>query len=41
MKEVITRLKCLRCGYEWYPLKPQKPKRCTWCNSKLWETPKK
>lgn len=33
-------LRCLRCGYEWIPRQPKKPKQCARCNSPYWNKPK-
>jgi len=33
-------LKCLRCGGEWIPRRPQKPKHCPKCNSPYWDKPR-
>lgn len=40
MKTVIKKIKCLRCGYEWYPRTPKLPKNCANkdCNSPYWHT---
>jgi len=32
---------CKRCGNEWYPRTPNKPKMCPACKSRLWEIKKK
>jgi len=36
----ITILTCERCHYIWYPRKPEKPKVCPNCNSRIWQKPK-
>lgn len=36
----LPTLKCLRCGYEWIPRQPKKPKYCARCNSPYWNKPK-
>ena len=36
----ISKLKCERCGYEWYP-RQEKVKICPKCKSAYWDTPKK
>ena len=33
----LPRLKCLRCGFEWIPRQPKKPKYCARCNSPYWD----
>jgi len=33
-------LKCLRCGHEWFPRKPEKPLVCPGCNSPYWDRPR-
>ena len=33
----LPTLKCLRCGYEWIPRQPKKPKYCARCNSPYWD----
>ena len=40
--KIIRPLKCTRCGYEWYPRTPQKPKYCAnkKCRSPYWNRPK-
>ena len=38
LKIMLPKLKCLRCGYEWYPKQPKKPKFCANCNSPYWQT---
>lgn len=39
--DTIGKLTCLRCGYEWYPLRPTPPpKVCPNCNNRKWNTPK-
>ena len=40
-KMKLPRLACKRCGYEWYPRTPQKPKVCPKCKSAYWDTPKR
>lgn len=37
MEEAINKLKCLRCGYEWFPRSQKKPKHCSKCNSPAWD----
>jgi DNA-directed RNA polymerase subunit RPC12/RpoP len=29
--------RCLRCGHEWYPRKPEVPARCPGCGSAIWQ----
>ena len=36
----LPTMKCLRCGYEWVPRQPTKPRKCAKCNSFLWNKPK-
>ena len=38
----IALLKCLRCGYEWYPRSPEPPQRCASkkCRTPYWNKPK-
>lgn len=36
----MDKLKCLRCGHEWYPRSPQAPLKCPGCNNKLWKIPR-
>ncbi|MEM0171614.1 MAG: hypothetical protein QXV57_03535 [Thermoproteota archaeon] len=33
----LPRLKCKRCGHEWYPRKPEKPRICPRCKSPYWD----
>jgi predicted Zn-ribbon and HTH transcriptional regulator len=37
----IVQLTCLRCGAEWWPRTPEKPKTCPKCRSPYWDTPRK
>jgi len=37
----MEKLKCLRCGYEWYKRTPKKPVMCPACKSRLWEKERK
>jgi len=41
--EVIKKVKCKRCGYEWYPRTPVAPKNCAnpKCNSPYWNKDRK
>ena len=32
----MEKLKCKRCGHQWYPRKPKKPKVCPKCKSPYW-----
>lgn len=32
-------LHCERCGHEWYPRKPQRPRRCAKCTALYWNRP--
>lgn len=34
-------LLCERCGYEWYPQRPQLPAVCPRCKSYKWQEPRK
>jgi hypothetical protein len=36
----LPKLKCLRCGHEWIPRRPIKPKVCPKCTSPYWDKPK-
>ena len=36
----MPRLRCLRCGHEWFPRRAQKPKVCRSCGSRDWDKPK-
>jgi predicted Zn-ribbon and HTH transcriptional regulator len=42
MTKKIEKLKCLRCGYEWYPRTPGRPYVCPnpKCHSPRWDNPK-
>ena len=33
------KLKCLRCGYEWFPLAGSTPKVCAKCKSYFYQKP--
>ena len=37
MTATIKILRCTKCGYEWYPRSPEKPKVCPRCKSYRWE----
>jgi predicted Zn-ribbon and HTH transcriptional regulator len=39
MKIKLTKIKCLRCGYEWYP-KVEDVRQCAKCHSAHWDKPK-
>jgi len=41
MRIIITKLKCLRCSWEWYPKSENIPKVCPKCKSPYWNIPKK
>jgi len=43
MEKIIKKIKCNRCGYEWYPRTPEKPKNCAnkKCNSPYWNKERK
>ncbi len=41
MKVKLTKLKCKRCGYEWYPKAERLPIRCPSCGSPYWNKEKK
>lgn len=36
----LPTLKCLRCGHDWIPRRPQEPKKCPRCASPYWNKPK-
>ena len=36
----LTELTCLRCGYTWFPRRPELPKVCAKCVSPYWDKPK-
>ena len=40
--ETIKKVKCNRCGYVWYPRKPEMPNNCAnkKCNSPYWNKPR-
>ncbi len=40
---VIQQLRCLRCGYAWYPRSPKRPAHCPnrKCNSPYWDKPRR
>ena len=38
---VIKKLRCTRCGREWYPRTLKKPDVCPTCKSKYWDRPRK
>ena len=40
MQLTIPHCLCERCGYTWYPRKPELPKLCPACKSRLWQIPK-
>lgn len=39
-EETIARIKCLRCGHEWYPRSTKLPVTCSKCRSPFWNIPK-
>lgn len=41
MKISITKLKCKRCNWEWYPKSEIMPKVCPHCKSPYWNIPRK
>lgn len=41
MTENITKQKCFKCSYEWYPEKPTLPKVCPRCKNYKWQQEKK
>jgi len=43
MSSALKQLICLRCGYEWWPKSPEKPKTCAnkKCNSPYWDRPRR
>lgn len=36
----LTKLKCLRCDWEWFPKAERLPVRCPKCGSPYWNIPK-
>ena len=38
---VMKKMKCLRCGHEWYKRRPEKPRICPKCKSADWNVEKK
>lgn len=36
----IHQLHCLRCGYRWFPQRPERPRVCARCKSYYWDVPK-
>ena len=36
----VSKKKCLRCDYQWYPKSPKEPQRCPNCNSPYWNRPR-
>ena len=42
MREPIaTGKRCLRCGKEWWPRSPERPRVCPKCKSPYYDVPKK
>ena len=41
LKKFIMKVKCTRCGFEWFPSSPKLPKTCASkkCNSPYWNKP--
>jgi len=39
MSDVIQKLKCERCGHEWFPRTSERPIRCAFCGIKYWWRP--
>lgn len=40
MLVIIECLRCVQCGYQWYPRKPEPPKRCPHCRRATWDRSK-
>jgi len=38
---VLQKLKCLRCGHEWFPRTEKQPLRCAFCKSVYWNIPRR
>jgi DNA-directed RNA polymerase subunit RPC12/RpoP len=38
---VIKKLRCTRCGREWYPRTLKKPDVCPTCKSRYWDRPRR
>ena len=38
---MISQLTCLRCGYKWFPRKPNAPAHCPKCKSPYWNKPRR
>jgi len=43
MPRVVSELRCLRCGYRWFPRSPKQPAHCPnpRCNSPYWNRPRR
>ena len=39
LRRIITRLRCLRCGHEWWPRIAGLPVRCSSCRTPYWNIP--
>ena len=36
----LPKFTCVRCGKEWHPRKPERPRRCPQCGDANWEKPR-
>jgi len=36
----LPKFNCLRCGHEWHPRKPERPRRCANCKDSNWDKPR-
>lgn len=39
-REIVIKIKCERCGYEWQPRDPEDVRICPKCKSARFDTPK-
>jgi len=37
----ITKVRCKRCGHEWFIRKAERPRTCPKCRSVYWDVPRK
>lgn len=40
LKPRVTTILCLRCGHEWHPHKPERPRRCAACGDPNYDKPR-
>jgi len=41
MMIIMDKLKCLRCGHQWFKRMEKRPKQCPNCKQSRWDSPSK